>query len=307
MDIQVYLYDAFTQQTFGGNPAGVVLDAVGLSPKIMQKIASELKAPTTGFVVGYEAGVEPTYKVRYFTPRQEIDLCGHVTIAVFTALWGRGGDPVHGEEMRLGLKTSAGELPVLLRPGDSGSLRLEMGQNLPYFETPAALEQEGVQEVLGGVPLHPSLPLEVGSTGLRHLIVPFSRYADLARLDPDFEGVKRLSQSLKVDTVGAFAPSAEEPSLIRLRDFCAGIGDSEEPASGTTSGAVSCYLLRHGITRADEFGEVSVHVEQGVEMGRPSHIEARLRVRDGRVKRVAVRGEAILVLEGRMRIVSCEL
>ena len=307
MDVQVYLYDAFTRRTFGGNPAGVVLEAVNMGAETMQKIASELNAPTTGFVVGYEAGIEPTYEVRYFTPRQEIDLCGHVTIALFKALVSSGKYQMHGEETRLGLKTAAGTLSILLRSGDAGSLQVEMEQNLPYFETPSAVARGGVQEVLGGVPLHASLPVEIASTGLRHLIVPFSKYADLARLNPDFEGVKRLSQSAKVDTVGAFAPSAKEPSHIRLRDFCAGIGDNEEPASGTTSGAVSCYLLRHGFARADELGDVSVQVEQGVEMGRPSHIEARLRVQDGNVQRVAVRGEAVLVMEGRMRMANYEL
>jgi hypothetical protein len=51
----------------------VVLDAMSLGPETMQKIASELNAPTIGFLVGYEAGIEPTYLVRYFTPRQEVD------------------------------------------------------------------------------------------------------------------------------------------------------------------------------------------------------------------------------------------
>lgn len=302
MDIQVYLYDSFTHQTFGGNPAGVVLDAMNLGSETMQKIASELNAPTTGFVVGYEAGNQPTYQVRYFTPRQEIDLCGHVTIALFTALVTKGNCQIQREETRLGLKTSAGELSVLLLSGGNGSLQVEMEQNLPYFETPSTLEGGTVQEVLGDVPLHPYLPVEIASTGLRHLIVPFSSYADLSRLNPDFAMVKRLSQILKVDTVCAFAPSAREPSHIRMRDFCSGIGDNEEPASGTTSGALTCYLFRHGLAPADEFGEVRVHVEQGVEMGRPSQIEAILTVQHGNVQRVAVRGQAILVLEGTIRI-----
>jgi PhzF family phenazine biosynthesis protein len=302
MDVQVFLYDSFTHETFGGNPAGVVLDAISLGPETMQKIAAELNAPTTGFVIGYEVGIQPTYLVRYFTPRQEIDLCGHVTIALFTALAANGNCQVQREGTRLGLRTSAGELSVLLRLGDNRSLQVEMEQNLPYFETPSALEWGAVQEVLGDVPLHSFLPVEIASTGLRHLIVPFSSYADLSRLNPDFEMIKRLSQLSKVDTVRAFAPSAREPSHMRMRDFCSGIGDNEEPASGTTSGALTCYLFRHRFAPADEFGELRVYVEQGVEMGRPSQIEARLTVRDGNVQRVAVQGQAMLVLEGSMRI-----
>lgn len=301
MDVQVYLYDSFTNQAFGGNPAGVVLDATGLGTETMQKIALELNAPTTGFVVGYEAGIRPTYHVRYFTPRQEIDLCGHVTIALFTALVDNGNCRVQGVETRL-LKTSAGALLVLLRSGENGDLRVEMEQNQPYFETPSALECGAVQEVLGDVPLHPFLPVEIASTGLRHLIVPFSRYNDLSRLNPDFDAIKKLSQSLKVDTVCAFSQSTREPSHVRLRDFCSGIGADEEPASGTTSGALTCYLFRHELVPVDECGEVRVHIEQGVEIGRPSQIEARLTVQEGNVRRVAVQGQAVLALEGIIRI-----
>lgn len=302
MDVQVYLYDSFTNQAFGGNPAGVVLDATGLGTETMQKIASELNAPTTGFVVGYEAGIRPTYQVRYFTPRQEIDLCGHVTIALFTALVVSGNCQVKGDRTSLGLKTSAGELSVLLHSGENGNLRVEMEQNLPYFETPSAHECGVVQELLGDVPLHPFLPVEIASTGLRHLIVPFSRYEDLSGLIPDFDAIKRLSQILKVDTVCAFAQSTRESSHVRLRDFCSGIGADEEPASGTASGALTCYLFRHGFVPVDEFGEVRVYVEQGVEMGWPSQIEARLTVREGNVQRVVVQGKAVQVLEGTMRI-----
>lgn len=302
MDVQVYLYDSFTDQIFGGNTAGVVLDARDLDSETMQKIASELNAPTTGFVVGCEKGVQPTYLVRYFTPLQEIDLCGHVTIALFTALVAKGNFQVPCQETRLGLKTSAGVFSVFLQSGKKGSLQVQMEQKQPYFEKPPSLECKTAREVLGGIPLHPSLPVEIASTGLRHLIVPFSRYEDLSRLTPDFHAIKILSQSLKVDTVCAFSQSAREPSHVRLRDFCSGIGANEEPASGTTSGALTCYLFRHGCIPVDGFGEARVYVEQGVEIGRPSQIEARLTVQEGNVQRVAVQGQAILVLEGTIQI-----
>lgn len=302
MDIQVFLYDSFTQETFGGSPAGVVLNAGDLDLEIMQKIALELNAPTTGFVVGYEAGVPPVYSVRYFTPHQEIDLCGHVTIALFTALGTHGNHRFSGEEARLRLKTPSGELSVLLHSGNDGNPLVEMDQKLPYFETLSQIEWGAVQEVLGNVPLHPILPVEIASTGLRHLIVPYRSLEDISRLVPDFEAVIRLSRKLKVDTVCAFAPVENRPAYFRLRDFCAGIGDYEEPASGTTSGALTCYLFRHRLVAPDKAGDVRVVVEQGVEMGRPSKIEARLTVKDGNITRVSVKGQAILVLEGTIRL-----
>lgn len=90
MGLRVYLYDAFTDHPFGGNAAGVVLDAATLEPHSMQRIAAEVNAPTTGFLVRCEDGPLPTFLVRYFTPRREIALCGHATVAVFTALADEG-------------------------------------------------------------------------------------------------------------------------------------------------------------------------------------------------------------------------
>lgn len=110
----------------------------------------------------------------------------------------------------------------------------------------------------------------------------------------------QLSQTLKVDTVCAFALSPEAKAQVRMRDFCSAIGADEEPASGTTSGALGCYLVKHGVISANQQGEVRVQVEQGVEMGRPSWIEVRLTRVKGAGQRVGVRGRAIEVLKGKL-------
>jgi PhzF family phenazine biosynthesis protein len=299
MNVRAYLYDAFTDRPFGGNVAGVVLDASVLDAKTMQRIAAELHAPTTGFVVGQEPGSPPTFDVRYFTPRQEIDLCGHVTVALFTALVAEGRCQAQPEGIRAHQRTLAGELPVLLYSGEDGEVTVEMEQRPAYFEPPS-VKRRAVQEMLGDVPLHSSLPVEIASTGLRHLMVPFPRIGELARLDPDFGALARLSHTLKVDTVCTFALSPEVTTRVRVRDFCSSIGADEEAASGTTSGALACYLAKHGVISPDQSGEMRVQVEQGVEMGRPSWIEARLTQVDATVQRVCVRGRAIEVLKGEL-------
>jgi len=299
MNIQVYLFDAFTDHPFGGNVAGVVPNASGLSAQVMQQIAAEVNAPTTGFVVGHEPGSSPTFAVRYFTPRQEIDLCGHVTVALFTALAAEGLCQAKPEGTRVRLSASAGELAIFLYPGKDGRVVVEMGQRLPYFESPS-IEPKAVQQILGDVPLHPSLPIEIASTGLRHLVVPFPKVEDLAKLNPDFKALAQLSHTLKVDTVCVFAQSPEATDHVRVRDFCSGIGADEDPASGTTSGALACYLAKHNIVSPHQGGEVRGQVSQGVEMGRPSRIEARLNLLRETVQRVCVRGEAICTLKGEM-------
>ena len=84
--LRVLLYDVFPDGASGGNVAGVVLDASGLNSAEMQRIASELNAPTTGFEVDNQDRHTPAFAIRYFTPREEIGLCGHVAVATFTAL-----------------------------------------------------------------------------------------------------------------------------------------------------------------------------------------------------------------------------
>src|SRR5205814_5498757 len=95
--------------------------------------------------------------------------------------------------------------------------------------------------LFGQVP-QSGLPIAIASTGLRHLMVVFASIEVLAGLNPDFQGLSALSHRLRVDTIAAFALTG---SGARVRDFCPGIGDNEEAASGTTAGALASYLYQH--------------------------------------------------------------
>ncbi len=81
--IPFLLYDCFTDKQFGGNIGGIVFNAKNISKKIMQKIANEINVPVTGFVI-----VQNSKKIetRIFMPKSEINMCGHVTIGLFTYL-----------------------------------------------------------------------------------------------------------------------------------------------------------------------------------------------------------------------------
>lgn len=74
---KIYQIDAFTTQTFGGNPAAVCILDSWLSPELMQKIAQENHLAETAFAVKRE----DIYEIRWFTPEVEVDLCGHATLA----------------------------------------------------------------------------------------------------------------------------------------------------------------------------------------------------------------------------------
>ena len=105
--MQYYIVDAFTDKPFGGNPAGVVLlDSDFPADSLMQQVAAELRYSETAFVQRNGAN---EFTVRYFTPRSEVDLCGHATIATFGLLWQLGKV---GDEICLN-HTLAGDLEVL--------------------------------------------------------------------------------------------------------------------------------------------------------------------------------------------------
>jgi len=278
-------YASFAATAAGGNPAGVVTEAAGMDDAELQRVAALAAAPTTGFIVGIRA--PGNFVVRFFTPKQEIDLCGHVTVALFSELAHQGTlrPPTDAYQ-----HTAAGLLSVWVGARKRG-FEVEMTQRLPKF-FPPEVEAAELSRLLG-VPVDPQLPLAIVSTGLRHLVVPYSRVDALVGLKPDFPELRKLSHRLRVDTIAAFALTA---SGARVRDLCPGIGDNEEAASGTTAGALAGYLFHHGVIASGR-EVVGLDIEQGIEMNQPSQLRAELTLRADQIVRVAVRGRATRLWE----------
>jgi PhzF family phenazine biosynthesis protein len=289
----VGLFDSFADRPFGGNVAGVVLSAQVLPDRAMALIARELAAPTTGFVALDDAAFAGLANARFFTPRQEIDACGHVTVAIAQALLLRGVWSATERDYRVFAK--GGSYPIAVEPA-ADRTTIEMSQRLLFIGDAPVLSRN-VSDLLRGLRLREDLPLRVASTGLRHLMVPAESLADLRGLRLEAAAIAELAELAGVDTIAVFVVEGTRPGQVRvrLRDLCAGIGDLEESASGTTSGALTAYLyelltdLRHG------HGQVVIR--SGVEMGRPSRVEVGV-THDDAGLRLAVRGTAQLVLEG---------
>jgi len=275
---RVWLYASFPTHLGGGNPAGVVGVAEPIPAAAAQSLAALLSVPTTGFVLIDEAAAAGSASVRFFTPQREIDACGHVTIAIATALadcgiWRWGSDAV--------VRARGGEFPLRLRDG-----RVEMDQRLQALEA-ANVDWGDVKSALGPVRAHPKLPIAAVATGLRHLIVPVADTAALGELALGQDRITALAERSGADTVCVWA--REGRNRFRVRDLCARIGALEEPGSGTTCGALGLYLARNG----QLYGR-SVTIDQGVEMGRPCRIEVVVTP----PATVTVRGGARRVLAG---------
>ena len=297
--LQVALYDAFSATVFGGNVAGVVPRAEGLSDLQMQQVAAELAAPTTGFAVELPEG---GFSLRFFTPAMEIDMCGHVVVGVFSCL-ADDGRIAFDAEGRASLRnlTKAGEIPVTLRRGAGDrACRVMMRQNLPRFgqAAPPAAQLAPLLGIAAGMISPAPVPAVVG-TALRHLFIPLVGLDAMAALKPDFAGLATLSRALGVETVAPYCLDCVEAGHdLHLRDLCPAIGNPEEAASGTTNGALACHLLAQGLIGGTADGVTRVLGEQGMEMGRPSLILSEITQTAGAITAVRVGGQAVCALRG---------
>ena len=275
--------DAFTDEPLSGNAAGVVPDADGLSDDQMQAIAAELAVSETAFVRSSEAADR---RLRYFTPTQEVDLCGHATIGTVAHLHDEGLEP--GTTT---VETNAGVLEIDLEADGTVWMTQETPRvrqvDLEYGRVAEALGVD--REALEGSSA--DLPLSVASTGLPFLVVPITYLSDVGTADPDFAAVEALTD--EVDATGVYLftfDTLEGESTLHGRMFAPGAGVPEDPVTGTASGAVGAYLDHVGAFD-DEFPE-ELRLEQGHYVDRPGLVRVRV---DSSVQ---VGGRAVTALDG---------
>lgn len=277
MITKAYVMSAFTAHGQGGNKAGVVLDASQLSEEQKQAIAAELGYSETAFVT---ASKEATYRVQFFMPSAEVDLCGHATIATWSLMFQRSliGVGTHSQE------TLAGKLEVTIAPDGA----VFMQQTVPKF-----LEHVAVAEIkdslnIGEDDFDPDLQPQIVSTGLRDLHVLVRSKEALLNLKPDFAKMAELSK--KYDVLGLHVSALGDGvnCTAIARNFGPLVGIDEESATGTSNGALLCYLKEYGrLTDKDLYV-----VEQGENMGSLSNILGKFI--DGRIW---VGGRATLLQE----------
>ncbi len=329
--IQILQVDAFTDVAFGGNPAGVVPDARGLTDDEMQKIAREMALSETAFVV---PGARPgQFVVRFFTPSTEVNLCGHATIGTFFYLAEAGViRPARPDEpvTRVHQVTKVGELAVdVFWRQEGGPERVMMEQNPPERLATYGKPEEIAEiasmlgagaDAIGGARMQAAagtapvnLVPQIISTGLPDLIVPITSRQALWALKPDLNRVADWSRTHGVISVHAVTLDPVDPAHTgHCRDFSPAVAVPEEAATGTASGATSGYLVLNGVVKAEPVAQIVL--EQGNILKRPSLIRCEVRrergtaggrestPKDGADRLgVWVGGEAVTVLSGTMR------
>jgi PhzF family phenazine biosynthesis protein len=278
------LVDAFTSEPLSGNAAGLVPDAGGLGAAAMQAIARELNASETAFLTESEAADR---RIRYFTPAQEVDLCGHATVASHAWL-AEAGEIDAGTHS---LETNVGVIEVTV-----DDVMVWMTQDDAVVET-VDVAYERVADALGADPatlrdVGADLPLATASTGLGFLVVPVNFLAALSGLEPDTGAIAALTEELDVTGVYAFSFDAlDVDSTLHGRMFAPAAGVDEDSVTGTASGAVGAYL-REVEAFDGELPEEMV-LEQGHFVDRPGTVRVR-----ARSDPVEVGGRAVTALDG---------
>ena len=269
--MKFYIVDAFTEELFGGNPAGVVILPQGGSfpeVKVMKKIAAELRYSETAFVM---PDVSEVFYLRYFTPTEEVDLCGHATIASFHALWDAG---MIAEDIDYCVQTMAGEIKVRI---SDGTIMMSMAEPKHIYTISDPIELDRLYDTMGGEYNASTglLPMII-STGLPDIMMPVANVAELNALSPSMDNLAELSKAYGVTGVHAFTISDEISDadiVIHARNFAPLYGIDEEAATGTANGALTHYLHLNG-----KIGLPSTcKVIQGEAMGRPSVVMTALR------------------------------
>jgi PhzF family phenazine biosynthesis protein len=273
----VYHVDAFTDRPFGGNPAGVVLDAKGLSAGQMQMIARELKHSETAFILPSKSA---DYRIRFFTPAREVDLCGHASIATAWVLASEG----HLKRGRAKQETNLGVLDL-----DIDRDRVMMEQ-LPPKTEPVELNRTDLAGILGVEAVDSELPLQRASSGNWVLVVPMPGEKEINLCQPRFTDLAALN--LELGVLGTHLFTIEKGGRLYARHFAPAAGVNEDPVTGTANGALGGYLVLNGIAPGPEF-----RVRQGDALGRPGEL-----VVYATAKEIRVGGRAVILSRGSITV-----
>ena len=288
----IYQIDSFTKSKFKGNPAGVVLNADGLSEKQMQTIARELNNSETAFLFHSDDnscdGV-----IRYFTPTVEVPTCGHATIA---AMYAKAIEE-KTDSCTLNIKTKIGVLPFeVSRFGNN--IKIWMTQGNIEIEPPLSQDtQSSLLKYIGILPedLDGRCPIQIASTGHSKVMVGITSREQLNKLNPDFHQLKELSKIINCNGYYVFTLNSDDPNVLSYgRMFAPAIGINEDPVTGNANGPLGAYLVHNDVvnTGTDSF---SFNGAQGEAIGRDGIVEVFVSVKDKKPVLVKIGGEAIAI------------
>ena len=266
--MRTFIVDAFTDTPFKGNPAGVCLVDSQLSDERMLQIAQELNLSETAFLSPLESG--GVFLIRYFSPKMEIALCGHATLASAKVIFSLNDlNEVHFINIQ-NLDLSAKEL--------DGQIEMEF----PVYETQPADAPPALLSALGINAIKNS----VYNEETKILLLEIADAEELAGLDPDFAALQRSHNS--VNGVLVTAPARTDGYDFHSRYFWPWSGTNEDPVTGGTH----TFLAKYWSSRLGKTRMKSVQSSKRTGFMDVELVAGKLRIR----------AQAVIVFEGRLTI-----
>ena len=289
---RIYQVDSFTKEKLTGNPAGVVINADGLTEKQMQQIARELNNSETAFILTSDS---PDYdvEVRFFTPKMEVPICGHATIAAHYVYAMEKGI----KNGRIVQKTKAGILPVdIINNGDDNSMIMTQGT----ISISEPLADEYINEITTALgistqDLEEKCPVCIASTGHSKVMVCIRSNQQLHSLSPDMAMLTNISKKINCNGYYVFTLNHGEDILVHGRMFAPAAGLNEDPVTGNANGPLGAYLVKYNIEQNENDDTFVFKAAQGEAIGRKGIIEVIVTKENSKPTLVQIKGDAVVV------------
>ena len=277
--------DVFTSEPMRGNALAVVLDADGLGDADMQRVAAWTNLSETTFVL---APSQPgaSYRLRIFTPRNELPFAGHPSVGSGHALLEAGmikpGTPIVQE-------CAAGLLPV--RVVGEGAARRVFVTAPPIRRLPNAAAAGTDAAVALGAKALADAPQFIDS-GPHWLLCDLGDERSVRELKPDLAAIAALAHRIAGIGIAVFGRAPGSEYALAVRAFCPGAGIAEDPVTGSVAAALGFVLAQSGELKS--IGS-SFAISQGREIGRDGRIEVNVDTASGRVE---IGGQSVTCVDG---------
>ena len=293
MTHRFYIVDVFAEQAYSGNPLAVVVGEEALSDETMQQIAAEMNFSETTFVT-YKPENNGGYRVRIFTPSREIAFAGHPILGT-------------AQIIRQYIATESCTNVLLNLAASQVSVTFETstdGREVAWFLAPpmslgATSTREPIAAALGLSPedIETRVPIQMISAGTAAMIVPLCSLDALRRSKLNLEAFAALAAEGFPPLVYLFTQQTHHSQNdLCARFFFEAHGVREDPATGNGAAFLGTYLLEHQFFPESD---LSLRIEQGYEIRRPSLVMLHARVLNG-VRSVRVGGYVIPAVQGEL-------
>lgn len=281
--------DVFTQKPFSGNAVAVVLDGDGLNSEQMQLIAAWTNLSETTFVLPPTSS-QADYRLRIFTPKQELPFAGHPTLGSAHAVMESAiATPIDG---KLRQECRAGIIDLSVVQTDRGN-RISLQTPKAKITELAIDEARLLSSALGLTQSLSRPPLRV-DVGVVWLIADLGDSGSVAALQPKMDEVLKLTLSVQAAGVTVFGKASDGISQVYVRSFAPALGVHEDPVCGSGNASVAAFLIHTGLIR--EFGSQYI-ARQGMQVGR----DGRVAVSAGGDS-IKIGGYAVTCVDGTLRV-----